>query len=118
MPQAPDPRVVFTGEGFFEHDEDDDQEDDEAFDAIDSERRPIRYYRSNKTLGHLYRAIDERKFLIQMQKDRENVTGASLPRTRDDAMHRVLRFLQAMADQYGLQYKDYKSSLAQSIRKE
>jgi hypothetical protein len=62
---APTPRVQLMDSGEVEVEELDDFED-ETFEGIDEERRPLRYYKSNKVLGHLYRNIDEKQFLADM----------------------------------------------------
>ncbi|KAI5248426.1 RNA-directed RNA polymerase [Aureobasidium subglaciale] len=66
---APSPRVIVESGGFASFEDavenDEDQEDD-PFGDLDGVR-PMRYYRSNKALGHLYRAIDEHQFLKNMQ---------------------------------------------------
>ncbi|KAK4889907.1 hypothetical protein LTR27_011330 [Elasticomyces elasticus] len=63
---APSPRVIFTQKGYLDMDDDENEDDDENFEGLDTERRPFRYYRSEKALGHLYRAIDECQFLSTM----------------------------------------------------
>lgn len=75
-------------EGLFALEEEDDGQD-EAFDRIDAERRPMRYYESQKALGKLYRRIDERQFLADMQGDFRVANGA---RSRRDLMPQVLQY--------------------------
>ena len=36
----------------------------------------LRYYKSNKVLGHLYRNIDEKEFLEEIRDTRRNTTGS------------------------------------------
>ncbi|TKA27988.1 hypothetical protein B0A50_04054 [Salinomyces thailandicus] len=67
---APSPRVFVSGEGYLGF-EDEDYQDDEAFEGLDIERRAFRYYESQKALGELFRAIDERQFLHSLQHDRQ-----------------------------------------------
>ncbi|KAI5277151.1 RNA-directed RNA polymerase [Aureobasidium subglaciale] len=66
---APSPRVIVESGGFASFEDavenDEDQEND-PFGDLDG-IRPMRYYRSDKALGHLYRAIDEHQFLKNMQ---------------------------------------------------
>lgn len=64
---APSPRVQVNDSGEIEVEELDDYDDD-AFEGIDEERKPLRYYKSNKVLGMLYRNIDEKQFIADMQK--------------------------------------------------
>ncbi|CAK1365973.1 unnamed protein product [Cercospora beticola] len=85
---APNPRVTVSTEGLLALEEEDDGQD-EAFDRIDAERRPMRYYESQKALGKLYRRIDERQFLADMQKDFRVANGA---RSRRDLMPQVLQY--------------------------
>ncbi|KAF2211972.1 hypothetical protein CERZMDRAFT_68227 [Cercospora zeae-maydis SCOH1-5] len=86
---APSPRVVVSTEGLLALEEED-NEQDEAFDSIDAERRPMRYYESTKALGQLYRRIDERQFLADMQREFRAVNGSS---ARRDLMPELLRYV-------------------------
>ncbi|KAK5017650.1 hypothetical protein LTR60_001847 [Cryomyces antarcticus] len=43
------------------------EDDDDPVSALDPDARPHRYYESNKVLGQLYRAIDEKSFFEEMQ---------------------------------------------------
>ncbi|KAI5198586.1 RNA-directed RNA polymerase [Aureobasidium subglaciale] len=66
---APSSRVIVESGGFVSFEDavenDEDQEND-PFGDLDG-ARPMRYYISDKALGHLYRAIDEHQFLKHMQ---------------------------------------------------
>lgn len=42
-------------------------DDRDELDDDDSSRPGLRYYKSQKVLGHLYRAIDEKEFLRDLQ---------------------------------------------------
>lgn len=66
---APSPRVIFESGGLASFQDALENEQDEENDPISDLDgvRPIRYYRSEKALGHLYRAIDEHQFLETMQ---------------------------------------------------
>lgn len=98
--------------------EPDDREDDEAFDGIDSELKPHRYYTSKKTLGVLYRNIDEGEFLDNMQKarrDRMTIQASAFQSNR--LMNDLLRYVQHWTSQYGIIY-DHHRKLATEIRAE
>lgn len=94
--------------------QDEDNEPDEAFDSIDSERRPMRYYESQKALGQLYRRIDERQFLADMQRDYRSITTF---RPRQDLMPQLLQYVvhTATVTYGGNLYSHYKE-LARQIR--
>lgn len=66
---APNPRII-ASKGFVEIRDDSDQHDDDIVSQLDPDSKPMRYYESDKVLGHLYRAIDEHKFLAEMKRDR------------------------------------------------
>jgi hypothetical protein len=58
-------------------------EDEDAVTALDPDTRGYRYYESQNVLGKLYRAIDERNFLAELQErgrrpDRAEPSGDSL----------------------------------------
>ncbi|PPJ51825.1 hypothetical protein CBER1_09772 [Cercospora berteroae] len=110
---APNPRVVVSTEGLLALEEEDNGQD-EAFDRIDAERRPMRYYESQKALGMLYRRIDERQFLADMQRDFRVANGA---RSRRDLMPQLLQYAvhTATVTFGGNLYKQHKD-LARDIR--
>lgn len=62
---APSPKMIVSDKGHFDLEEED-LADDGVFNGLDEEHRRMRYYESQKVLGHLYRAIDERKSLSKM----------------------------------------------------
>lgn len=66
---APSPRAIIENGGLsiLQEEEHHDDEDDPVAD-LNPETRRIRYYESEKALGHLYRAIDERRFLSDLHK--------------------------------------------------
>lgn len=66
---APGPRMIIEKESILEEIErnnDDDDDDDDS----------IRYYESEKILGQLYRAIDEKKFLSELKAEVKRVRGS------------------------------------------
>lgn len=104
-------------EGFLDL-EADDRDDDEALDGIDSELKPHRYYTSKKTLGVLYRNIDEGEFLHNLQSARRNrmITHAAAFGT-NRLMNELLRYVLHNTSQYGVIY-DHHRKLAAEIRAE
>ena len=53
------------------------ESEDMMFEDDDYDGKPqLRYYKSNKVLGHLYRNIDEKEFLEEIQDTRRNTTGS------------------------------------------
>lgn len=105
---APSPRVVVSEEGYLDFEEEE-VEDDDAFEGLDTERRPFRFYYSQKALGHLYRAIDERKFLSQMQQEHRQLTSSTTTSSSQDLMRRLLNYVKHWAQQYGVIYTHHKS---------
>ncbi|KAG9613257.1 RNA-directed RNA polymerase, partial [Aureobasidium melanogenum] len=70
--------------------------------------RPVRYYRSEKALGHLYRSIDEQEFLRTLQDATQSLPG------RGDT---VLSTLWAYIQQYtGVIQWEHHLDLARQIR--
>jgi hypothetical protein len=104
---APSPRVLVSEQGYIAF-EDEDTDEDIAFEGIDTERRSYRFYRSDKALGHLFRAIDERQFILNMQIDHAASDGGDLVDT-------ILDYARLWADQYGVLYAHHKE-LARNIR--
>lgn len=79
---APSPRVqVEPNTTRFEVDRDHtnfaDDEDEDVVGALDPDVRSYRYYHSNNVLGQLYRAIDEKEFLAELQGRAEDVRDPS-----------------------------------------
>lgn len=66
---APSPRVIIEAGGLTNFEDAVQNEEEEETDPIGDleDLRPVRYYRSEKALGHLYRAIDEHMFLRDLQ---------------------------------------------------
>lgn len=44
------------------------EEDEDLVSALDTDAKSYRYYESEKVLGRLYRAIDEKNFLAELQE--------------------------------------------------
>lgn len=109
---APSPRVLVSPSGFLDFEETDEEEDD-AFDGIDSEKRRMRYYTSDKALGKLFRNIDERHFLVKMQ-ERQRISNKSLG-SGSTLMKKMLEYARHWARQYGIIYVHQKK-LARQIR--
>jgi hypothetical protein len=109
---APSPRVQDNDSGEIEVEELDDYDDD-AFEGIDEERKPIRYYKSNKVLGMLYRNIDEKQFIADMQTShhaRRQVTKSS-----DGLMAKLCDYVIQQAEAYGVMY-DHHLKFARDVR--
>ena len=108
---APSPRVIVAGDGYLALEEDD-QNDDDAFEGLDTEHRPYQYYESKKALGYLYRNIDERKFVVNMQQQHRALIG-NAPNTQ--MLQRVLAYVMTLAGDYGVLYRHH-LPLARNIR--
>lgn len=109
---APSPRVVVSEAGFLDL-EDEDNEDDEAFEDLDAEKRAFRYYQSNKVLGELYRAIDERRFLARMQQEQR--THMATSNITSNLLNTLLTYMKHQATRNGVQF-DHHYDLAVEIR--
>ena len=110
---SPSPRIGMTDEGNLEVEDLDDQ-DDAAFEDLDAERRPFRYYESHKVLGQLFRNIDERQFLRDMQQQRR-LTSANASSSSSSVLARLWKYMRHWAAQYGILYEHYKET-AREIR--
>lgn len=97
--------MIVSGEGLLDLEEEE-QADDDAFEGLDSERRPLRYYESKKTLGHLYRDIDENHFLRTMQQEHRHIVSQS---KRQDMMKQLLVYVKRIAEQYGVLWLHHKT---------
>lgn len=76
---AEGPRVAIK-ENITIEDDDVDYDEPDAVSILDPDSRFIHYYYSDKVLGHLFRAIDERKFLdVMHRRAREHKKGNHLP---------------------------------------
>ena len=106
---APSPRIHVTETGEVEI-EGLDEINDDAFEGIDEERRPLRYYKSHKVLGELYRNIDENRFLDgihQHNQRRQRSSHGFMTKFCDYVLHQ--------ASLYGVLYEGY-MDLARDIR--
>ncbi|KAK5718816.1 hypothetical protein LTR17_015650 [Elasticomyces elasticus] len=110
---APSPRVVVSDKGFLELEDDDDDEDNPAFEGLDTERRTMRYYKSEKALGELFRAIDERQFITTMQTRHRNLAlrAGGLPTILPNVLKYAIRF----AEIYFVRFAHHED-LARDIR--
>jgi hypothetical protein len=52
------------------------EEEDDLVRALDPDARQTRFYESEKVLGTLYRAIDEKEFLTNLQKEAQSTTSS------------------------------------------
>lgn len=110
---APSPRVIVSQQGYLDL-EDDNIPDDDAFDGLDAERRPYRYYESQKALGQLYRAIDEAQFLQAMQ--RQHHLAYTRAQTHSSSLlQTLLAYMQKQAANYGIMYTHHEA-FAREIR--
>ncbi|KAH8727103.1 rna-dependent rna polymerase-like protein [Phaeosphaeriaceae sp. PMI808] len=75
--------------------EEEDIDDPDSVSILDPDKSRIRYYKSNKVLGHLYRRIDERDFFKKMKDNfeatHENRDGESLLRKLERYVNRETR---------------------------
>ena len=109
---APSPRVIVSDQGALDLEEDDNLDDD-AFEGLDIEPRSIHYYESQKVLGQLYRAIDERRFLTKMQQDQHAIMARAGP--SNTMLETLLAYMKRQASQSGVLYQHH-SELAAEIR--
>lgn len=71
---APSPRAIIESGGIEVLDDDhDDVPDDDPVAALDPDSGRMRYYESHKILGHLYRDIDEQRFLADMHRQHNRI---------------------------------------------
>lgn len=67
---APSPRAIIESGGVDILPEDDEEEiENDPVADLDPVGRRMRFYRSEKALGHLYRAIDEHQFLRNIHRE-------------------------------------------------
>lgn len=110
---APTPRIQLTDTGEVEIEELDNFDDD-AFEGIDEERKPLRYYKSEKVLGRLYRNIDEQQFLDKMHDyHKTKMQSVTLPY---GLMQKLCDYIVYHADNYGVIY-DHHMEFARDVRK-
>jgi hypothetical protein len=106
---APSPRIHVTETGEVEI-EGLDEINDDAFEGIDEERRPLRYYKSHKVLGELYRNIDENRFLDGIHQHNQR-----RQRSSHGFMTKLCDYVLHQASLYGVLYEGY-MDLARDIR--
>ncbi|KKY27150.1 putative rna-dependent rna polymerase [Diplodia seriata] len=83
------PVVRKDGVGFVDaadqHNADDDDDDADAVEALDPDLRSYKYYESDRVLGRLYRAIDEKTIFEDMHRRLRNSTATTTtPRAAAD----------------------------------
>lgn len=109
---APSPRVIVSDKGTLGFVEEENEEE-EAFEDLDTEQQPYRYYPSNKVLGELYRNIDEDRLLTKMQRDQESFEDALS--STNGLIFVLLEYMKRQAAQYGVLF-DHHHELAKDIR--
>jgi len=109
---APSPRVQVNDSGQIEIEELDPYDDD-TFEGIDEERKPLRYYRSEKVFGHLYRNFDEKQFIADMHKSHHARIGATKP--SNGLMNKLCDYVVQQADALGVLYEHH-LDFAQDVR--
>ncbi|GAB7352148.1 hypothetical protein MBLNU459_g2637t1 [Dothideomycetes sp. NU459] len=89
---ARSPRAIIEAGGIGVLDDDEDEvADDDPVVALDPDHTgPMRYYPSEKVLGHLYRAIDEQRFLADMHRQNRLLTDG----TENTMMARLWDYVQ------------------------
>ena len=92
-------------------DEDDDDDDDDIDEDEDISTPRVRYYKSNKVLGALYRAIDEQEIFEQIQKTSNSLTGNHF--SRNSPIDEVWKYVQTATAL--IQYEHHRV-FAQDIR--
>ncbi|EMD00113.1 hypothetical protein BAUCODRAFT_119665 [Baudoinia panamericana UAMH 10762] len=96
---APSPRILLSEQGYL--------------DLEDELSRPYRYYKSQKALGQLYRAIDERSFIADLQAQQRAVTATH--ERSSSPLNSLLHYMKKWANQYGIGYS-HQTKLARDIR--
>jgi len=78
--------------------ENEDIDDPDSISILDPDKSRLRYYRSDKVLGHLYRNIDEKNFFNRMKGDFEAMRhewgGESLVQKLERYIDRETRLIQ------------------------
>ena len=86
---APGPRYKIERQGIELMEEEIEDEEGDVVTALDPESTKMRYYESPRVLGRLYRAIDEQKFLKELQtQPKSSPTTAELGPTLIDKVWR------------------------------
>ena len=69
------------------------EEDEDPVSALDPDAKSYRYYESEKVLGKLYRAIDEKNFLAELQRRARELEATD---NSDKALiHRLWAYVQS-----------------------
>lgn len=107
---ASSPRVIIEAGGFASFEDAVQNEEEDETDPIADldDLRPTRYYRSDKALGHLYRAIDEQEFLASLQE-------ANKPESDQDCTVLSTLWAYIQHNTEGIQWKHH-LDLARQIR--
>jgi hypothetical protein len=88
---APGPRYKIEKQGIQQIEEEIEDEEGDVVTALDPESTRVRYYESSRILGRLYRAIDEQKFLKELQtQSKSSSTTAELGPTLIDEVWRYV----------------------------
>ncbi|KAI6798622.1 RNA-directed RNA polymerase [Hortaea werneckii] len=103
---APSPRVFITKQGYMDF-EDEEYVDDDAFEGMDLEKKPYRYYESQKALGHLFRAIDERRFIHSMQHERQLWMDSEVTPLTRRLLDRLFAYMKQYAHSWGLLWEHH-----------
>ncbi|KAI7382653.1 RNA-directed RNA polymerase [Hortaea werneckii] len=103
---APSPRVFITKQGYMDF-EDEEYVDDDAFEGMDLEKKPYRYYESQKALGHLFRAIDERRFIHSMQRERQLLMDSEVAPVTRRLLDRLFAYVKQYAHNWGLLWEHH-----------
>lgn len=118
---APSPRVFISGQGYMDF-EDGEYADDDAFEGMDLEKKPYRYYESKKALGHLFRAIDERRFIHSVQHEHKLLMGSEKMPVTERLLDRLFAYMKQSAKSWGVLWehhvdlaKDIKLSYEESV---
>ncbi|WPG97695.1 RNA-dependent RNA polymerase 1 [Acrodontium crateriforme] len=104
---APSPRVIVTEGGFLEAEDGEDGFNDTAFEGVEAERLPYRYYTSKNALGVLYRAIDEFQFLKQSQREQREISSRLTKDPSQGLVRQVSAYLKRLAARYGILYEHH-----------
>lgn len=106
---APSPRVFVSGQGYMDL-EDEEYADDAAFEGMDLVKKPYRYYESQKALGHLFRAIDERRFIHSIQREHKlQMDSEKMPGT-ERLLDRLLAYMKQSAKGWSLLWEHHVDS--------
>ncbi|GAB1736230.1 hypothetical protein NU219Hw_g6903t1 [Hortaea werneckii] len=111
---APSPRVFISGQGYMDF-EDEEYADDDAFEGMDLEKKPYRYYESKKALGHLFRAIDERRFIYSVQREHKLLTGSEKMPATERLLDRLFAHMKQSAKSWALLWEHH-VNLARDIK--